>query len=70
MALSKRPHPTARPSLLTVYDGRTCIGILLMRGKAGVEAFDRDDRSLGIFETQELAARAISAAFTRGEAAA
>jgi hypothetical protein len=45
---------------LSVCDGQTCIGHLLPRGKAGVEAFDSDDRSIGIYPTQAAAANAIS----------
>jgi hypothetical protein len=44
-----------------VADGRTCIGFLLPRGKAGVEAFDAEDASLGIYPTTKGAADAISA---------
>jgi hypothetical protein len=49
------------PSLLTVYAGPTCIGFLLSRGKAGVEAFDADNNSLGVFSDQKSAADAVSA---------
>jgi hypothetical protein len=35
---------------------------LLPRGKQGVEAFDADERSLGIFPDQKTAAAAISGA--------
>jgi hypothetical protein len=48
--------------MLSVYDGRTCIGFLLSRGKLGVEAFDRHDRSLGIFPNMKAAAGAVSVA--------
>ena len=51
---------TARPSPLSyVYDGQQCLGHVLARGKAGYEAFDRDDKSIGIFETQRQAASAL-----------
>jgi hypothetical protein len=46
--------------LVSVYDGRTCVGLILARGKSGFEAFDRDDKSLGLFKTQEAATNAIS----------
>jgi hypothetical protein len=51
---------------LSVYDGQLCLGHLLPRGKAGVEAYDRADRSLGIFPTQKAAADAVSAAGEHG----
>ncbi|MFZ1151423.1 MAG: hypothetical protein WAR76_17065 [Xanthobacteraceae bacterium] len=47
---------------LAVFDGRQCLGHILSRGRLGVEAFDRDDVSLGIFPNQKAAADAISEA--------
>ena len=43
-----------------VYDSRDCLGFILAHGKAGFEAFTRDERSLGLFRTQREAADAIS----------
>lgn len=45
--------------MLTVYAGRTCVGFILARGKAGFEAFDAEQRSLGIYPTQREAAAAL-----------
>jgi hypothetical protein len=45
--------------LLSVYDGRECVGFILARGKLGFEAIDRDERSVGIFKTQREAAAAL-----------
>jgi hypothetical protein len=42
-----------------VYDGRQCLGHILRRGCQGYEAFDRDDKSIGIFPSQQQAANAI-----------
>ena len=51
---------TAPPaSLACVYDGRDCLGFILARGKLGFEAIDRDEQSLGLFQTQREAATAI-----------
>jgi hypothetical protein len=51
---------TARPTpLLTVYDGRQCLGHVLARGKPGYEAFDPNDKSLAIFETRRRVANAL-----------
>jgi hypothetical protein len=36
---------------LAIYDGQQCVGHALSRGKLGVEAFDAEDRSLGIFHS-------------------
>jgi len=48
-----------KPSMLSVYDGRECCGFVLARGKLGYEAFDPNDKSIGIFETQRRAANAL-----------
>jgi hypothetical protein len=47
---------------LAVYDGQQCLGHLLPRGKAGVEAFGAGDKSLGVFPNQKAAADAVSKA--------
>ena len=47
------------PTLAYVYDGQRCLGHMLSRGKTGVEAFDRDDKSFGLFPDQRAAADAI-----------
>ena len=41
------------------YDGQQCIGFVLSRGRRGHEAFDREQRSLGLFETAAKAANAL-----------
>ena len=45
--------------LVSIYDGRQCLGHVLGRGPKGFEAFDREDQSLGVFETQRQAANAL-----------
>ena len=58
----RRPQRAAHagePPLVAVYGGRACLGYVLGRGKAGFEAFDADNRSLGIFPSQREAAAAI-----------
>ena len=59
--LKDREASTERPAFQSVYSGRVCLGHLLARGKLGFEAFDADDRSLGLFATERDAADAISA---------
>jgi hypothetical protein len=49
------------PPLSYVYDGRQCLGHILRRGCRGYEAFDRDDKSIGIFSSQQQAANAVVA---------
>jgi hypothetical protein len=45
--------------MVSVYDGQTCIGFIFARGKLGFEAVDREERTLGLFQTQREAATAI-----------
>jgi hypothetical protein len=52
------------PPLVSVYDGRECIGFILARGRTGFEAFDRNERSAGLFPTQQAAAAALEAGRT------
>jgi hypothetical protein len=49
-----------QPAIQAVYDGQTCIGFLVLRGRQGVEAFDAAEHSLGVFATAKAAADAIS----------
>ena len=51
-------HTPASP-LAYVYDGRHCLGHVLSRGPKGFEAFNTDDRSLGLFQSQAEAANAL-----------
>jgi hypothetical protein len=45
---------------MTLHNGRDCIGFLLSRGRSGVEAFDANERSIGIFADAKTAAEAVS----------
>jgi hypothetical protein len=45
--------------LLSAYDGQRCIGFAFSLGKLGFEAFDTEERSLGVYATQREAAAAI-----------
>ena len=45
--------------LVSIYDGRECLGHVLSRGPKGFEAFDRDDKSVGLFPTAKQAANAL-----------
>jgi hypothetical protein len=53
---------SAASTLLTIYDGQTCRGLLLSRGKCGWEASDAEQRSLGLFASQRAAIDAVSEA--------
>ena len=37
------------PRLVPIFAGQRCIGFLLNAGPPGVEAYDRNEKSLGIF---------------------
>jgi hypothetical protein len=51
---------TTRPSLVSVYDGRKCLGFIFARGCRGYEAFSADERSLGVFLDQREALDAVT----------
>jgi hypothetical protein len=67
----KLPLSTRRDAatLSFVNDGRETLGFILARGKLGFEAFDREERSLGLYPTAGAAANAVVAA-TENERAA
>lgn len=48
-----------RKTPLYLYDGKECIGHVLARGKLGFEAFDPNDKSIGIFASGRQAANAL-----------
>ena len=50
---------TSTAPMSYIYDGRACLGFVLSRGRAGFEAFDSEERSLGVYGTQREAAAAI-----------
>jgi hypothetical protein len=50
---------SATTPTVSFYDGRACLGFILARGRAGFEAFDSEERSLGVYGTQREAAAAI-----------
>jgi hypothetical protein len=60
---------TSTAPMSYVYDGRECLGFVLSRGRAGFEAFDREERSLGLYPTAPAAANAVFATTENGRAA-
>ena len=60
---------TTTAPLSYIYDGRACLGFVLSRGRAGFEAFDREERSLGLYPAAPAAANAVCAAATNEGAA-
>jgi hypothetical protein len=49
----------------SVFAGERCIGHIVGRNRFGYEGFDRDDKSLGVFSTQQAAAVAVETASGR-----
>jgi hypothetical protein len=70
MKVASRPKPVNDPSAAParahgastmvpiISDGR-CVGFLLRRGREGIEAFDRNELSLGLYTCPTEAARAV-----------
>jgi hypothetical protein len=52
---------TSTAPMSYIYDGRACLGFVLSRGRAGFEAFDREERSLGLYPAAPAAANAVCA---------
>jgi hypothetical protein len=42
-----------------VADGGKCVGFALRRGRTGYEAFDVDEKSLGLFASESEAAEVV-----------
>jgi hypothetical protein len=51
--------PAAAPMASVFNDDGRCLGFALQRRLAGFKALDRDDNSLGMFETPRQAANAL-----------
>jgi len=60
---------TMTAPLSYVTDGHECLGFVLSRGRAGFEAFDREERSLGLYPAAPAAANAVCAAAENERAA-
>src|SRR5262245_16095159 len=52
------------PRLVPIMDSGTCDGFLLNLGQRGVEAFDKDEKSLGVFPDAPSAATAVRSSVT------
>jgi hypothetical protein len=50
------------PGMLSIYVGRQCVGHVIRRGKLGVEAYDIDGNSIGMFACERDAADALELA--------
>jgi hypothetical protein len=46
-----RSHTEQRTPMLSIYDGRQCVGFVLARGRRGYDG----ERSLGVFESKDAA---------------
>jgi hypothetical protein len=67
----RRPRPEDDFDVMTalaVYvpgsngHGTRCVGFIYPRGKSGFEGFDRNTKSLGLFDTKSAAADAVTRA--------
>jgi hypothetical protein len=47
------------PRLIPVVNGGACAGFLISLGPRGIEAFDKNERSLGVFPNAISAATAV-----------
>jgi hypothetical protein len=56
--MAARQTPT-NTSWASIFDGQTCIGHVIDRGRVGYESFDVDDISLGVFSLKEAAVESI-----------
>jgi len=45
--------------MIGVYRGRDCVGFVFARGPQGYEAFDHEERPIGLFADEHAAAAAI-----------
>jgi hypothetical protein len=50
---------TDMPRMIPVMVGRACAGFLINAGARGVEAYDRNEQSLGVFADVMAAAAAV-----------
>jgi hypothetical protein len=51
---------TPASNLVSVYDGTTCLGHMLRKPRIGYEAYNRDDKPIGLFNSQREAANALT----------
>jgi hypothetical protein len=68
-AFGKRKPSSLNAKSYQVSDGRACLGFVLSRGRAGFEAFDCEERSLGLYPAAPAAANAVCAAAENERAA-
>ena len=59
---------TETPRLIPVMDGSACAGFLIGLGPRGVEAFDQDEKPLGVFPDAISAATAVKKSVAPGAA--
>ena len=48
-----------KSSVMSVYDGRCCIGFIIAHGRTSYESFDADQHSVGLFNDERDAATAL-----------
>jgi hypothetical protein len=48
-----------KPPMVSIVHANKCVGFVMARGPAGIEAFTRDESSLGLFADERAALIAI-----------
>jgi hypothetical protein len=51
---------TPASNLVSVYDGTMCLGHVLYKPRVGFEAYDHNDKPIGLFASQREAANALT----------
>ena len=57
--MSSRLASAPASGMVSVYDGTDCLGHVLHRPRVGFEAYDSNDKLIGLFESQREAASAL-----------
>jgi hypothetical protein len=52
-------QPGESRAFFYVHNGKECVGHVIARGKTGFEAYDADDKSLGVFPSSREAAAVL-----------
>jgi hypothetical protein len=48
-------RPERGAAMISIHDGRSCVGFVLRRGRSGFEAFSAAEKSLGMFASKDAA---------------
>jgi hypothetical protein len=62
IAPKKRPTESAQASLLTIYDGQTCLGSIRVGVRGDAVAYSVDGKRIGSFPSEQAALAAFNKA--------